>query len=65
MPKVDWRRARKFTRSEDRYDAGTVLERGPDAGRVIYGGPRDSLDARAKAAERKWLKQLGKQGEKL
>ena len=65
MPKtMDWRKARKFAATEVKYDNGTVLENGPQAGRVIYKPVRDSLEARAREAERQWLKQVGKQGKK-
>ena len=50
---MDWRKARKFTSSEEKYEPGKVFENG----RVIADVPRDSLEKRAREAERKWLQE--------
>jgi hypothetical protein len=51
--KIDWRRTRKFQGSEEKYEPGKVLE----SGRVVANAPRDSLDTRAREAERVWLRE--------
>ena len=50
--KMDYRKARKFSASEEKYAPGKLL----DNGRRVDDRPRDSLDARAREAEREWLK---------
>ena len=53
--KRDWRRAKRFAATEEKYEPGKVL----DSGRVVSSKPRDSLEARARAAEQRWLQQQG------
>jgi hypothetical protein len=52
MARMDWNKARKFKEYEEKYTPGLRLH----SGRVVSNTPRDSLDARAKAAESKWMK---------
>jgi hypothetical protein len=57
---IDWRRARKFQSSEEKYEPGKVLE----SGRVVASAPRDSLDKRAREVERAWLREQAKKKQK-
>jgi hypothetical protein len=56
MKKMDWRKAKKPKEIEEKYRPGTVL----DSGRVVANAPRDSLDARARQAEKEWLQRVGR-----
>lgn len=55
MKRINWTKARKFKISEEKYDDGSVLKNG----RVVT-SPKDSLSARAAAAEKRWLKKIGR-----
>lgn len=52
---IDWKRARKFKASEEKYAPGTVLNNG----RTVDAAPRDSLAKRAAKAEERWLRNSG------
>ena len=52
--KMEWGRARKFKSREERLEHGTVIER---TGRMVYNEARDTLEAKARKAERQWLQQ--------
>jgi len=54
MARIDWKRARKFSGSVEKYEPGKVL----DNGRVVQ-QPLDDLAKRAQYAEREWLKANG------
>ena len=49
--RMNWQKARKFKSAEEKWATGTVLE----SGRVVV-NDTDTLEARAKAAEREWLR---------
>jgi hypothetical protein len=51
----DWRKAKKFAGKEEKWGTGTVLR----SGRVVVNAPRDTLEVRAKEAEKKWLRDKG------
>jgi len=51
MKRMDWKKAKRFSATEEKYKPGSVL----DNGRVIADKPRDSLDARARQVEKRWL----------
>ena len=53
--KIDWRRARKFSGAETKYDDGTELRNGT----VVVKPPQDDLEKRARQAERGWLRERG------
>jgi len=52
--KMKWGRARKFKSREEGLEHGTVIER---TGRMVYNEARDTLEAKARKAERQWLRQ--------
>jgi hypothetical protein len=52
--KMNWGRARKFKAREERLEHGTVIKR---TGRMVYNEARDTLEAKARKAERQWLQQ--------
>ena len=56
MSKMNWNKAKKPKQIEEKYKQGSVLPNG----RLVYSGPRDSLEARARAAERKWSRKAGR-----
>jgi hypothetical protein len=57
MTKLDWTKAKTYRESEIKYDEGTERRNGQTVKHRI----RDSLEARARATEKAWLKQLGKE----
>jgi len=60
MAGMDWSKARKFKAREEKYAPGKVL----DNGRMISATPRDSLEARARKAEKIWEGEQTKKAEK-
>jgi hypothetical protein len=52
--RIDWRKAKTFRQAEVKFDDGHAF----DNGVVVRHAPRDSLEARAKAAELRWLKKM-------
>ena len=54
--KMNWGKARKFAAADEKYTPGKILENG----RKVPNVPRDSLDARAREAEKRWLKGMPK-----
>lgn len=51
MAKMNWKKARQFRSSEEKYEPGTVLKNG----RVVPAAPRDPIGIAAAKAERKWV----------
>lgn len=56
MAKIDWRKARKFKRSEDFRGGGVILSNGE----MTMSGPKDRLAARADMAMERWLDEAGR-----
>jgi hypothetical protein len=56
MAKMQYRK--RFKASESKYDEGTELPNGT----VVRHAPRDTLDERARIAEKLWLEEQAKKG---
>jgi hypothetical protein len=56
MTRMDWKKARKYKGSVEKYTAGTKLPNG----RIVKKPEATSLDRRASWAEKAWLKKLNK-----
>jgi hypothetical protein len=62
MGKLDWKKAKKPKETEAKYAVGTVMKNGAV---VAPPQPRDTLESRAAAQERRWKRQLQRRGVKL
>jgi hypothetical protein len=62
MGKLNWKKAKKPRETEAKYEVGTVLKNGAV---VSPPQPRDSLESRAAAEERRWRRQLQRRGVEL
>lgn len=62
MKKLDWRKAKQPRETEAKYEPGTVL---PNGEVVAPQQPRDTLERRAAAEERRWRRDLQRRGVKL
>jgi hypothetical protein len=58
--RMNWSKARKFKGTEEKYEPGKVMENG----RAVYNGPRDTLEMKARAAQRTFGKKKPKPSER-